>query len=307
MSHRWALTAVLLTVTALLAAAPPPRELDPAVASDRALAFLLTRGSTDPAAEVVFHWTGTIHAEVPADPRADPRREFRTPILRFEGFNVARFLPGDEPDTTVMLSRELGLYADPVTGAILRCWDNPFTGERVTVLPVLNDPVNVVLGDPEPTILGGQWAWTFEIPLAYPSPLPVQEFAPYSAGNTYESLEIFDFLASTADLADPSTASVPVSLVWTRIGPWLPWMGMGQRPGRLVYHATGRKLPGGWADLPPHLREYVVEHAPTYAHAPERDTGEPNATSWTVFRQQLEAGAFEPLCPAHVPPPASDH
>lgn len=304
MRHPMVLAVLTLAAGALLAAGPAGRDLDMAVATDRALAFQLTRGSTDPSAEVFFHWTGTIHAQVPADPFAEPRRVFTPPILRFEGFNVARFLPGDEPDTTVMLSRELGLYMDPETGAVLDCWDNPYTGERVTVLPVLNDPVNLVLGDAVPAVLGDERVWTFEIPLAYPSPLPLDEFGPYSAGNTYESIEVFDFVASAADLADPALTSVPATLAWTRVGPWLPWMRMGQRPGRLVYHATGHKLPGGWGDLPSHLRQYVDEHAPTFAHPPQGDTGEPNATSWSVFRERLEAGEFEPICPDHAPPPA---
>ena len=302
----WMIPAIVpLLSIGLLGAGPPPRNLDLTVESDRALAFLLTRGSTDPTEGVVFHWTGTIHARIPADPGAEPRREFSRPILHFEGFNVAHFYPGEEPNTTRMLSRELGLYLDPETGGILDCWNNPFTGKQVTVLPVLNDPVNLVLGDAEPAVLGDDVVWSFEIPLAYPSPLPVDEYPRYSASNTYESLEIFDLVASATDLADPSLSSVPVTLAWTRVGQWLPWMQMGQHPGQLVYHVTGRKLPGGFPDLPQRLRDYVHGNAEAFASAPVEDLGQPNATSWTVFHEHLTAGAYSPECALHAADPAS--
>ncbi len=281
----WLSTALVLA--ALAGAEPPP--------DDPACPFLLTRGSTDPAEEVVFFWSGSVYARVDADPLAEPVQEWDRKLLRFEGYNVARFLPLEEPCSVRMVSREVSLYLDPETDEVLDCWTNPFTETPVPVVHVFNDPVNATLGDLPPDGGGDPRVWSFVIPLKYPSPLPVAEYGPYSAGNTYESTEIFDFTATAADLARPGATSAPALISWTRIGQWLPWMQMGQRPGKLVYHVVGRKLPGGVADLPQYLRDHVASNAPEFLHAPESDTGA-NATSWGVFRELVDSGQYSPAC-----------
>jgi hypothetical protein len=286
------LLAALLITPAL---ADEPRPLDLAVEADRGLAFLLTRGSTDPDQEVVFHWRGHVYASVPADPHAEPQRSFGTPLFGFEGVSVARFVPGDGPGSILALTREMSVYLDSESGEILACWPNRFTGESVTVMPVWNDPVNFGLGGTDHRIEGDQVVWTVEIPVSYPSPLPVADHPVYSASNTYQSTELFDLVVDRADLVEGGAASIPVTLTWTRIGPWLPWMQMGQRPGQLVYHVTGRKLMNGWDEVPLHLRRFVSEHGPTFEHAPTEYT-EPNATTWSVFRDRLESAEYQPRC-----------
>jgi len=271
-----------------------PRDLDLTVAADRARAFLVTRGSTDPEQEVVFHWKGTIYSSIPADPTAAPQRSFGTPLLHFEGYNVARFVEGPEPGTRRMLSREVTLYQDPATGELLDCWTNPHTGEAVRVLHVWNDPVNFTVTDAPYRALGDQIVFTVEVPLAYPSPLPVAEYPEASAGNTYQSTELFDFFVLRDRLTDDAV-SVPATLAWTRTGQWLPWMRMGQRAGGLVYHATGQKLRYGYAELPEAVREVVEQRAPAYANAPTTDE-QPNATSWRYYMEQVQAGAYQPTC-----------
>jgi len=263
----------------------PVVSLDLSRAEHRARAFLATRGSTDPREEVVYHWTGTIRTS-----RGDE------PLLEFEGYNIARFVPIEGTHEVRMLSREVGLYRDPVTGSILDCWTNPITGEDVTVMHVANDPVNGTFGDVVPRRQGDTLVWSFEFSLAYPSPLPMAEFGPYSASDTYESTEAFVFTAPLDALADPTRTSVPTVMTWNREGQWLPWMRMGQRPGSLLYQATGHKLLGGWDELPEDLRTFVTERAPEFARSPSEDDGTPNATTWTVFRDRLLAGEYTPAC-----------
>ncbi len=300
---RHALTPLVLVLLATAPGASAREAEETAEAEERsaliepAFSFLLARGSADPAAEVVFHWTGAIYADVPAAPGDTAERSFGEPLLRFEGFNIARFVQGEEHATARMLSRELGLYLDPASGEPLDCWHNPFTGGDVAVAHVFNDPVNVTLGDTLPRQVGEQLVWSFELALSYPSPLPVDGYPEYSAGNTYQSTEIFDFFVDADALDGAGRMGAPATLSWTRVGPWLPWMQMGQRPGRLIYHATGHKLPGGFDDLPERLRRVVRDTAPEYARAPSEDVS-PNATSWTTFRALLESGEYVPACPA---------
>ena len=45
-------------------------------------------------------------------------------------------------------------------------------------------------------------------------------------------------------LANPKLTSIPSTGTWTRFGPWLPWMEMGDRPGHMIGAWSGRKLAG---------------------------------------------------------------
>ncbi len=269
-----------------LPADPPPVSAllaDPGFAAE---AFLRVRASSDPAQETVTWWKGEIY-----EIRTDRPRVERAPILGFEGFNVARMAPTD--DGWRLVTREITVYTD-LEGRIIDCWA-PEGEEPRPVLHVRNDPVSFHLGTPPHRVLDDRVLWSVTVPLAYPSPLPVDAYPEASAGDTYRSLEQFDFEVALADLADPALASVPTRFVWTRLGAWLPWMKRGQQPGWLVYHATGRKLAGGFEELPEQLRAWTMEHAPAYQRAPEVDEG-PTQTSWSVYRDAVEAGALPETC-----------
>jgi hypothetical protein len=217
-----------------------------------------------------------------------------------EGFNVARLEPVEGGYR--MLSREIFVYRDPGSGRILSSWVNPLTSDTVEVIHVANDPVNAVLprsqGDwqfqmPYSILSDGTVAWDLDILLCYPSPLPADSFPEFSGSNTYQGAEMFQFLTPLSALEDTLAPGVPCDISWTRIGPWLPWMRMGDAPGVLIYHCTGEKLAAGWDGLPADLRSWVEENHPGFRHAPETYT-RPNETSWTYFRRLLEEGEVEP-------------
>jgi hypothetical protein len=273
---------------------PPPH---PGLLDDDAVAleaFVRTRASTDPSAETFTYWRGRIFAL-----HTDQPTTSRAPILGFEGFNVARVVPADDGGWR-LITREITVYTD-LDGAIIDCWADP-EGVGHPVVHVQNDPVSFDLRAPSHTVHDDRVLWDVTVPLAYPSPLPVADFPQASAEDTYRSVEQFTFEVGLADLADPAQPSVPTRIVWSRMGQWLPWMGQGQTPGWLVYHATGRKLTGGWDELPAHLQAWTQAHAPAYRHAPGTDEG-PNQTSWSVYRDAVEAGALPEGC---EPRPASD-
>ncbi len=222
--------------------------------------------------EVTYWWSGDVYAWTPDDPYRH--------LFGFEGLNVARLVQDadDGPDADRLLTREAAFHLDPATRDIVESW------EDLPVVHIWNDPAHQKWHPfPVPTTdLGDQVCLSLEIPLAYPSPLPVAQYPVHSSGDTCKALELFQFFAHRADLAVPAP-SVPATVSWTRMSPWAPWMARGQRPGGLTYHCRGRKL-RSYTEVPERTRAYIAAHHPEYARAPDRWT-EPNETSWTHFRK----------------------
>jgi hypothetical protein len=278
---------------------PAPREqmdLDLDDFDDNQLAWLKTRGSLDPEEDVFFYWTGSIYLLQDAAPEAPAFTEFPGPILHFEGFNVARFTPLE--DGVRMVSREMAVYKSPY-GNILECWSNSAldvpSPKQVPVVHVWNDPVSHTLYGADFDRMGDEIVFRTEIQLNYPSPLPVDDYPQYSANNTYQSIELFNWYVDLDDLQDPNIDNAPVSISWSRQGQALPWMQAGQSSAKLVYHTRGRKLLGGFKDLPEHIQSYVLEHGPDYQESPSSDWG-PNMTSWRTFKSLIDSGAYSPDC-----------
>jgi hypothetical protein len=247
--------------------------------------FVKTRGSLEPE-EVVFWWSGNIYSFVPGEQSRH--------LFRFEGYNIARVV--EIEGGYQQLTREAAFYQDPQTGEMLEHWANPLNGRTVGVVHVWNDPVNqqLLLDGPR-----GRFAvpvtemdddtlcWHIDIFLNYPSPLSRAQYPRYSQSDVYQGAELFQFYTRRSDLENPALPSVPCQNTWTRLGPWVPWMEMGDAPGNLVYQCRGRKLAHGYGDLPLALRAYVEAHQPQYRTAPTEFTS-PNETSWTYFKKLIQ-------------------
>jgi hypothetical protein len=220
----------------------------------------------------------------------------QTKLLGFEGYNVARAVPADGGYD--LLTREAVFYLDPESRVPIDRWVNTMTGTDVPVTQIWNDPVNLQLRVNGPygplripvTECGDDVVLTVDVFLTYPSPLSRQDYPEHSQSDLYQGAELFHFVTRRAALEDETTDSAPSTVSWTRIGPWLPWMRMGDAPGQLVYRGQGGKLIGGYAALPQWLRQRVEAENPVFASAPREFTG-PNETSWTYFKRQYAANA----------------
>ena len=237
--------------------------------------------------EVIVWWTGTLFG---MQGNTAPK-----PLLGFEGYNICRS-ERQADGSWRLLTRELTFYRDRKTGQIIDQWDNPYTKQRTSVVHVANDPVNTVFkpgGYPLPWVEAGDTVMlTLNIPLAYPNPLTPAEFPKESSGAMYTGSEHFAFFAPTAQMDDSNVKQVAVQVGWTRIGPWLPWMEMGQADGRLLYVGQGNKK-ASIAELPADIQERVRTQYPEYASAPS-EWVEPNMTSWTYYKQlKQSAGKAE--------------
>ena len=249
----------------------------------------------------VYYWSGNIYGRSPG---------MRDKLLFWgEGMNIRRCVEVTDPERGTgwrLISREIMLMLDPKTREVVDQWENPYTGETVDVMQIHNDPVNgrpnfPVGRDGSPFQLStlqeaGPYVFIpFEVPLFYTNPL-AGDYQDY-VGNKYHAMEIFDFAAVKDELYDSSTPTAYPMISWVRISPWAPWMEMGGRPGQMVFNAMGRKLPGGFEELPDVLKHEIRENHPVYEFAPPMDDTRRNETTWTKFKllqdQAREAAAAD--------------
>jgi predicted heme/steroid binding protein len=257
--------------------------------SENLKGFIKTRGCLTPDVPFVFWWSGDIYSLIEDEPSRH--------LFEFEGFNIGRMKRVD--GGWRLLTRELAVYKDPKTHEILEHWKNPLTDELCEVVHVLNDPVNqeFLLRGPRGSFKapivrnGSDIFWHAEIFLKYPSPLKREMFPQGIQNDEYQSAELFQFYTKEEDLKRADCPYSPSQFSWVRIGQWLPFMKMGDRPGRLLYHCRGKRLERGYEDLSPQIRTFVERYHPQYMDAPT-NYSTPNETSWTYFKKLLSRRGF---------------
>lgn len=260
------------------------RRLDPAVPADAMAIQRKVQCSTVDNQPVVYWWHGK------ALSRRQGERDRH--LFDVEGMNIRACSSITNEDGVPgfhLVSREILLYKDKDTGEVLKTWENPWSGETVEVLHVANDPVN--WKSYQTNRDGSSASWSGEIggpnwwmqstfPLWYPNPL-AGDFQK-EIGGTYHATELFNFFGRTQDLLDPSTKTAIVTVAWTRIADWLPWMMMNGREGMMYMHTSGRKL-GSFDELSETMKAEIAAHYPEYASPPPPGDPRPNMTSWTYY------------------------
>lgn len=196
------------------------------------------------------------------------------------------------------VSREIMLYLDPETGKVLDTWTNPWTGEEVEVVHVANDPVNMrrplyAYGeDGKPfrfrgTFKNGRVFAASAYPLFYRNPLG-GDYQDY-IGGTYHATEFFSDYAYEEDVLDADVNKLDrMTIAWTRVADWLPWMKMGDRIGLMFTSTVGGRVPT-IEELPEPLLTELKTRYPEYMTPPPLDDQRPNRTSWMAVKDSVDA------------------
>lgn len=215
------------------------------------------------------------------------------PLMRFEVFSTIRVVRMADGNYQ-RLCREVVFYRNLETGQLMDEWDNPYTGERVKVVDVANDPYNYVIADhfPQPPSYGGlnketrpprpfirNWSMLDEntvglesdIHLYYPSAMRPEKWLRESPGAMTRVSEMFRYVIRRSDLEDATLDHIPYHGVWNRVTPWLPWMLMDQAPGHILY--TGTMTAQTKMVHPKDVIERVRERHAKYLVAPEKVEG----------------------------------
>lgn len=196
------------------------------------------------------------------------------------------------------VSREIMIYLDPKTNEIIDMWKNPWTGREVPVVHVANDPVNMRGYSFEKNKEGKSTAKTTmrkygdvmvssaEVPLFYSNPLG-GEYQAY-VGGAYHAMEIFNTYYKAEEITSSEIRDLTQSNIsWSRVAQWLPWMQMGDKPGIMIFNATGFST-FDKAEVWEAIKKVVKDRYPTYLTPPPLDDPRPNETSWTVFKTFME-------------------
>lgn len=221
------------------------------------------------------------------------------PMFGMEIFSNAR-IRRQSDGSYRLLHREVMYYTDLATGDILDHWDNIFTGERVKVVHVVNDPWNVhfkeksrpmpsyggLINEKEPPHAGGNH-WQLlpdglavsvdQTNLYYPATLQPDRWPRESAGKMNRVSETFTAFVPLADLQNPRKTGLLHHGTWVRVTPWLPWMLMGQAEGHVLYNAvTFNHYEMGRAKKK--VLDYTSRRHPHMLHAP-MEWSEPSLSS----------------------------
>lgn len=255
----------------------------------------MTCGTSEQGVTRYGFWEGALWSRVPGE-----RDRHLFDVI---GINTRQCATLDDPKRGPgfrSVSREIMVYLDPKTGEVIDEWLNPWTGETVKVMHVANDPVNMrapayaLAEDGTPARLelrhyDDKLVASNEIPLFYTNPL-AGEYQQY-VGGQYHAMEIFNTFYRAADFLEPAGPRIADSLLtWQRISKFMPWMQMGDRPGLMVFNATGFSTFDP-ARVPARLWAVLDARYPSYRQPPPIDDARPNETTWTVFKKQVDAAA----------------
>ena len=236
-------------------------------------------------------WEGQAYSRVPAE---KDRLVFKVVGINTRQCTTVRDDKRGEGYRSV--SREVMLYLDPDSGRVLKTWKNPWTGKKVDVIHVANDPVNMRSprlpydqdGKPfkiKGKVVGDLFLTTTEVPLFYTNPLG-GEFQDY-VGGEYQAIELFNDYLNAESLFDRDQMTGPkLYLSWARVSQWLPWMEMGSRPGQMIFHTRGYSVEST-EEMPDVLVKELKKSYPEYLTPPPLNDARPNETSWTFFRKVL--------------------
>ncbi len=209
--------------------------------------------------DVPWWYDGTIYGVVADE---NPR-----PLLRFEGMELYWMQPLDG-GAYELIGNTVTFFRDIETGKMIERFLNPYTG-RENVVPAavqgggpgrgFNYSVRGIRATKFLDQIPGQplvLDWTCIRDMVW-----LHNTTAYPPGLPPPRLQRQTMMAPLPAFLDERLDSIPAVFSSTVFMPWLRWMEMGDRPGHLVWHASGAKL-GSIAELPDEYRQRAEKEYP---------------------------------------------
>jgi len=251
-----------------VAGTPPRKTPDLSVPENNLEAVIRVTGSLREE-DVPWWYDGTIYGMVGEE---GPR-----PLVRFEGMELYWMRHLDDGEFE-LIGNTVTFFRDIETGKMIDRFENPYTGEINEVKPAVqgggpgrgfNYSVRGIRPTPFMDLMP-EWPlildWSFardtvwlHNQTAYPPGLPPPRAQRQSM---FVPLDKFN---------NRRIKNLPTTFASTVFMPWLKWMDMGDRPGHVIWHASGAKLES-IDQLPDEYRRRAESEYPQYLSAdPQRE------------------------------------
>jgi hypothetical protein len=249
---------------------------------------------------VWYTYTGVLDIAIPGQPIA--------PLVGCTTLIRRQVVPQPDGSFHVHLW-EANVYHRPGETTLLREMVNPVTGRTVQPFHYREGLTTFVYSESAPYVMtggngllnrsakpfdltwqqAGDTIWTArELYADRPHPLDPAVWKHESSGPRLQFSSISTHTGRVSELADPNVANASSTFTYQATMGWWPWLLMGQRPGYLIWRASGLKLPRADA-IPAGTRTMVAQVYPKIF-----DPGEPwgeHALLWTDYPQQRKPAA----------------
>lgn len=194
------------------------------------------------------------------------------PLVKFEGMELywVRHLDNGEFE---LIGNTVTFFRDVESGKMIDKFQNPYTGETNTVKPAVQGggpgrgfnysvkgirPTPFIDAMPErPLILN----WSFARDMVW-----LHNETQYPPGMPPPRAQRQTMFVPLDQFNDRAVKNLPTVFSSTVFMPWLKWMDMGDRPGHVIWHASGAKLES-IEQLPSEYRARAESEYPQYMTA----------------------------------------
>jgi hypothetical protein len=165
----------------------------------------------------------------------------------------------------------LTFYRDAVSGAYLESFTNPLNGRTMSLYPnVLRSPAgkhSTFSPRGQEGTSGALSPWQVETHRSAETVWLTTSRALPTAPQPW--IEVQTMFGATRELDDPRVTRPATTFSSSYSAPYLKWMEMGEEPGHLLWHSSGRKL-ASMAEIPPAYRARGDRLQPGHFVAPAR-------------------------------------
>lgn len=197
------------------------------------------------------------------------------PLTTLQGLAKSNWKKEDKNYTKE--SFDLGFFGDIETGKVLDTWKNPYTNKIINPFHFMYGggskttytPEGILSGETikpykENWVQSGEQIWLDESGSAsFKNPLQPEEWPISSAGEQMHFGSSTTYVTDAKQLFNPKKDSCEQTFFWTAINSWEPWLHMGQKPGFVMWRATGKKIVD-ISEIPASMLDYVSKVQPNY-------------------------------------------
>lgn len=195
------------------------------------------------------------------------------PFFTMNNYVVQQWKPSEGGNFEVR-HFEVGYYSEFDQTEPIEEWENPLTGETVTLPHFVLGPLPRYYGPdhggssasfaPDPlniTMIGDRVYIPTLTKIKFPNSLTVEEWGPYGNGpiSYWDSMLVYS--ANVVDVFDDEKTKVPAEMHMQNLVSWAPFLKVGDSPGRTMARAYGQHI-SGYDALPKDIRAGFEKYTP---------------------------------------------